>query len=37
MIEVAIVLSDLMHQQTGFIIILALLRINSIVGFWEEY
>jgi H+-transporting ATPase len=37
MIEVAMILSILVKHYTDFIIILALLLMNGIVGFWEEY
>jgi H+-transporting ATPase len=37
MIEVAIILSLIVQHYTDFIIILALLVMNGIVGFWEEY
>jgi H+-transporting ATPase len=37
MIEVAVILSALVHHWTDFGIILVLLIMNSVVGFWEEY
>ncbi len=37
MIEVAIILSLLVKHYADFIIILALLLMNGLVGFWEEY
>jgi H+-transporting ATPase len=37
MIEVAIILSALVRHWTDFGIILVLLIMNSVVGFWEEY
>ncbi len=37
MIEVAVILSALVRHWTDFGIILVLLVMNSVVGFWEEY
>ncbi len=37
MIEVAVLLSALVRHWTDFVIILVLLLMNAIVGFWEEY
>ncbi len=37
MIEIAVVLSALVHHWTDFFIILVLLLMNAIVGFWEEF
>jgi H+-transporting ATPase len=37
MIEVAAILSALVQHWTDFGIILALLLVNAVVGFWEEY
>ena len=37
MIEIAMVLSLIVKHYTDFIIILALLLMNGIVGFWEEF
>jgi H+-transporting ATPase len=37
MIEVAAILSALVQHWTDFSIILALLLVNAVVGFWEEY
>jgi H+-transporting ATPase len=37
MIEVAVVLSVLVHHWPDAGIILALLMVNAVVGFWEEY
>jgi H+-transporting ATPase len=37
MIEVAAVLSALVRHWTDFAIIMALLLVNAVVGFWEEY
>jgi H+-transporting ATPase len=37
MIEVAVILSALVQHWADFGIILALLIVNAIVGFWEEY
>ncbi len=37
MIEVAVILSALVRHWTDFIIILVLLLMNAVVGFWEEY
>lgn len=37
MIEVAAVLSALVRHWADFAIILALLLVNAVVGFWEEY
>ena len=37
MIEVAIVLSALVHHWEDFGIIFTLLLVNAVVGFWEEY
>jgi H+-transporting ATPase len=37
MIEVAVILSALVQHWTDFGIILALLLVNAVVGFWEEY
>ncbi len=37
MIEIAAVLSALVHHWEDFGIILALLLMNAVVGFWEEY
>jgi H+-transporting ATPase len=37
MIEVAVILSALVQHWTDFGIILVLLIMNSVVGFWEEY
>jgi H+-transporting ATPase len=37
MIEVAVILSALTREWTDFGIILVLLIMNSLVGFWEEY
>ncbi len=37
MIEVAAILSALLHHGQDFFIILALLLINAGVGFWEEF
>lgn len=36
MIEVAIILSAIIHHWEDFAIILALLLINAVVGFWQE-
>ncbi len=37
MIEAAAILSALVHHWSGFIIIMVLLVMNAVVGFWEEY
>jgi H+-transporting ATPase len=37
MIEAAVVLSAIVHHWADFIIILILLIMNAVVGFWEEY
>ena len=37
MIEVAAILSALVHHWEDFVIILALLLMNAAVGFWEEF
>jgi H+-transporting ATPase len=37
MIEVAVILSALVHHWADFYIILTLLLINAVVGFWEEF
>jgi H+-transporting ATPase len=37
MIEVAAILSVLVHHWTDLAIIMVLLLMNSVVGFWEEY
>ena len=37
MIEVAAILSVVVHHWADFGIILALLVMNALVGFWEEY
>jgi H+-transporting ATPase len=37
MIEVAVILSAVVHHLPDFFIILVLLIANAIVGFWEEY
>ena len=37
MIEIAAILSIAVHHWADFFIILALLLMNSVVGFWEEY
>ncbi len=37
MIEAAVILSLLVQHYTDFFIILALLLMNAVVGFWEEY
>jgi len=37
MIEIAIILSGLVRQWDDFFIILSLLIINAIVGFWQEF
>jgi H+-transporting ATPase len=37
MIEVAAILSALVHHWEDFAIILTLLLVNAVVGFWEEY
>jgi H+-transporting ATPase len=37
MIEVAAILSVLVHHWTDLVIIMVLLLMNSVVGFWEEY
>ena len=37
MIEIAAILSVVVHHWADFWIILALLVVNEIVGFWEEY
>ncbi len=37
MIEVALILSAIVKHWTDFIIILVLLLMNAVVGFWEEY
>ena len=37
MIEIAVVLSALVQHWADFAIILLLLIVNAIVGFWEEY
>lgn len=37
MIEIAVILSALVHHWADFYIILTLLLINAVVGFWEEF
>jgi magnesium-transporting ATPase (P-type) len=37
MIEIAALLSALVRHWSDFVIILTLLIVNSVVGFWEEY
>lgn len=37
MIEIAVILSAIVRDWTDFGIILTLLIVNSVVGFWEEY
>ncbi|HTX06647.1 MAG TPA: plasma-membrane proton-efflux P-type ATPase [Steroidobacteraceae bacterium] len=37
MIEIAVILSALVHHWADFYIILVLLLTNAVVGFWEEY
>lgn len=37
MIEAAMILSAIIHHWVDFYIILALLLVNAIVGFWQEY
>jgi H+-transporting ATPase len=37
MIEIAMILSGIVQHWTDFAIILVLLIMNSVVGFWEEY
>ncbi len=37
MIEAAVILSAIVHHWTDFGIILVLLIMNAVVGFWEEY
>jgi H+-transporting ATPase len=37
MIEIAAILSGLVHHWEDLVIILVLLLMNSLVGFWEEY
>ncbi len=37
MIEIAAVLSGVVHHWTDFIIIMVMLLLNSVVGFWEEF
>jgi H+-transporting ATPase len=37
MIEAAVILSAIVHHWADFIIILVLLMMNALVGFWEEY
>jgi H+-transporting ATPase len=37
MIEVAVILSGLAHHWADFAIIMLLLMVNAVVGFWEEY
>ncbi|MDD5476022.1 MAG: cation-transporting P-type ATPase, partial [Syntrophales bacterium] len=37
MIEVAVILSGLVRHWPDFFIILLLLLVNAVVGFWEEY
>ncbi len=37
MIEAAAILSAVVHHWSGFIIIMVLLVMNAVVGFWEEY
>lgn len=37
MIEIAALLSVIVHHWPDFVIILALLVVNAVVGFWEEY
>jgi H+-transporting ATPase len=37
MIEIAVILSAIVHHWADFCIILVLLLMNAVVGFWEEY
>jgi H+-transporting ATPase len=37
MIEAAVILSAIVHHWTDFTIIMVLLAMNAVVGFWEEY
>ena len=37
MIEAAVILSAIVRHWTDFIIIMVLLVMNAVVGFWEEY
>jgi H+-transporting ATPase len=37
MIEAAVILSAIVHHWADFVIILVLLIMNAVVGFWEEY
>jgi H+-transporting ATPase len=37
MIEAAVILSAIVHHWADFIVILVLLMMNAVVGFWEEF